>query len=165
MPCVQRTARTTTAWRRSNASTTRTTPSTSTTTSFPRSPTPRAAISSTVCRPRRWLDRPTVADGVPARRERGRVEALGGGERPVGALLHLTPEHSAQYPLARQPNKVELVVAQKKLALRMEVEVDRHLLDQRRIGWFTRLLLDPVRHQRGQHLDLAHARADGNSDR
>ena len=102
--------------------------------------------------------------GVPARRERGRVEALGGGERTVGALVGVAPEHSAQHPLARQPDEVELVVAQSELALRMEVEVDRHLLDQRGIGGCARRLLELVRHQRGQHLDLAHARADGNSD-
>src|SRR4051794_41763763 len=90
--------------------------------------------SPTVLRPRRWLDRPTAAYCVPARRERGRVEALGGSERLVGAPVRVAPEHSAQQPLARQPDEVELVVAQSELALRMEVEVDRQLLDQRGIG-------------------------------
>ena len=46
-----------------------------------------------------------TAGAFPARRERGRVEALGGGECPVGAFRRLAPEDPAQHPLAREPDE------------------------------------------------------------
>src|SRR4051812_25622639 len=106
-----------------------------------------------------------AAGPVPARRERGRVEALGGGERAIGALGRVAAEDPAQDPLAREPEEVKLVVGRTELAFRMEIEIERHLLDERWVGGLARRLLEPVCHQRGQHLDLTHSGTHRDPDR
>src|SRR5207247_9080 len=89
--------------------------------------------SSTARPPRRSLVGPT-ANAIPTRRERGRVEALSGGECQICAFRRLAPKDPAQHPFAREPDEVERFVGRTELALRMEVEVERRLLDERRIG-------------------------------
>src|SRR6185437_9029247 len=111
-----------------------------------------------------WLTL-AAASLVPARRDRGWVEPLGRGERAVGAFCRLAAEDPAQHPLAREPDEMELVVGRIELALRMEIEVERHLLDERWVGGLARRLLEPMGHQRGQHLDLTYSGADRDSDR
>src|SRR5262249_46622486 len=88
----------------------------------------------------------SAANSVPARRERRRVETLGGGERAISPFRRRAAEDPAQYPLASQPDEVELVVGRAGLALRMKVEIERHLLDERRVGGLAGRLLEPVRH-------------------
>src|SRR4051794_19872181 len=105
------------------------------------------------------------ADAIPAFPERGRIETLSGSECPIGAFRGLAAEDPSEDPFAREPDEVKPVVGRTGLTLRMEVEVERHFLDERWIGRRARSLLEPVRHQRGEHLDLTDAGTDGDSDR
>ena len=47
----------------------------------------------------------------------------------------------------------------------MQVQVDRQLLDERRVAGHAGRLLEPVGDERGEHLQLTHARANGDPDR
>src|SRR6478735_3658607 len=71
---------------------------------------------------------------VPARGERGRVESLGGIERPGCSLRRLPADGPTQNPLAGEPKEAQPLVGQVKGALRIEVEIDRQLLDECRLA-------------------------------
>ncbi len=101
----------------------------------------------------------------PARRERGCVESLGGVECPRGPLRCLPAEGPAEHPLASESNKAQPVVGQARSALRGEIQVDRQLLDECRVAWHALRLLESVGHERREHLQLSHPRADGDPDR
>src|SRR6266487_1815629 len=101
----------------------------------------------------------------PAPRERGCVESLGGVECPRGPLRCLPAEGPAEHPLASESNKAQPVVGQARSALRGEIQVDRHLLDECRVAWHALRLLESVGHERREHLQFSHPRADGDPDR
>src|SRR6266550_1614803 len=101
----------------------------------------------------------------PAPRERGCVESLGGVECPRGPLRCLPAKRPAEHPLASESNKGQPVVSQARSALRGEIQVDRQLLDEGWVAWHALGLLESVGHERREHLQLSHPRADGDPDR
>ena len=137
---------------------------------------PPSCASRLASRSRGWScerrRRARPAKRAPSRRldsvrggECGGVETFGGVERSLGLLRRVSSERAAQEPPAAEPNEVQAVVGRVGRALGMEIQVDRQLPDESRVGGGAGRLLEPVRDQRGEHLQFAHTRADGDSGR
>ena len=108
---------------------------------------------SSCAAPRRALDAwPAVRGG-----ERGGVETFGGVERSLGLLRGVASERAAQQPPAAEPDEVQAVVGRVGRALGLEIEVHRQLLGREPDRRGRR---STGRDQRGDHLQLAHTRAD-----
>src|SRR4051794_34163004 len=79
-----------------------------------------------------------------ARDELLRVELLRSVERLRRALRCLPPECPEHEPLASEPDEAQPAVRRVGDALRIEIQVDRDLLDESRVARSTRRLLEPV---------------------
>src|SRR3954447_1337709 len=91
---------------------------------------------------------------VPTGRKITAVDLLRRLERLACSLRSCPPERAQQHPLTSEPHETKSVVCQFGLPFRVEVQIDGDLLDEPAIGGPSARLLDPVRHERGEHLDL-----------
>src|SRR5579862_5836526 len=96
----------------------------------------------------------------PLFRDRTGVELLDSIQRSCRPFRSLPSERAGEHPLARQLDQAEPVVGEIRSSLGVEVEVDRELLDERRIVGSTGLL-ETVGDERGDHLELARAGTNG----
>jgi hypothetical protein len=89
---------------------------------------------------------------------------LGRVERFAGLAPRVSPEGAADDPAAGEAHDREPEIRDVRRPARREVELERQLLQERRVGRFPCVLLEPVGEQRSEHLQLADARLDGYAD-
>src|SRR5262245_56408166 len=94
---------------------------------------------------------------MPACRELLAVEQLRRLERLRRTFRRAPPEGRTEHPLPRESDQVEPVVRQVWCAPRVQVQVDRSLLDERGVARRARSFLDSVGDKRSKELELAHA--------